>query len=154
MTRFRVRPVILALLMLGAVSPSFAEGPRLRAARVGATDVLATARFYVDALGMKQTRVIERDGAPFEVFLNYGETVEAAAETRMPKLLILLRKPGEGEPAVSNLVFGVPDMDVAVKQAIAAGGKVSRPTVRSKTSNARITFVRDPAGNEIELIEE
>lgn len=136
------------------VGSGHAEGPRMRAARISSDDVLVTARFYVSALGMTQTRVINRDGAPFEVFLNYGPTVEEATESRLPKLLILRRKPGDPAPSVSNLVFGVPDIEDAIRQSLSAGGVLSRPLTVSKTTGSRVAFVRDPAGNEIELIEE
>jgi len=133
---------------------AYAEGPRLRASRVAADNVVSVAQFYVSALGMKQTRIVERDGAPFEVLLNYGSTTEEAAASRQTKLVILLRKPGDPAPSLSNLVFGVPDVDSVVSRAVAAGGTISRPVTVSKTSGAKIAFVRDPAGNEIELIEE
>lgn len=148
------KALAISLFAVSAAAGAQAEGLRLRAARIAADDVLATASFYVSALGMTQTRVLNRDGAPFEVFLNYGATLEEASESRFPKLLVLRRKPGDPEPSVSNLVFGVPDVEGAVSRSLQSGGTLSRPVTVSKTTGSKIAFIRDPAGNEIELIEE
>ncbi len=104
--------------------------------------------------GLKEIRRIDRDGALFEIILNYGETVEAASASKLPKVVIILRAPAAPAPSVSNLIFGVSDLDAVMAKSVKAGGVVSRPATKSAASGSKIGFVKDPAGNEIELIEE
>jgi predicted enzyme related to lactoylglutathione lyase len=144
----------IALAALIAGGPAGAQESRLRSARVSAPDVAKTAAFYQSVFGLKEVRHIDRDGALFEVILNYGATVEAASASKLPKVVVILRAQGAPAPSVSNLVFGVSDLDAVMAKSVKAGGVISRPATKSATSGATIGFVKDPAGNEIELIEE
>jgi predicted enzyme related to lactoylglutathione lyase len=144
----------LAAAALVLVLPSQAQETRIRSVRVSAEDVAGVAKFYEDAFGLRQVRAVQRDEKLFEIILNYGDSVEAAAASKSPRLVIILRQPNAPAPSVSNLIFGVKDVDATIDRVVKAGGKPSRPVTQSATTGARVGFVRDPAGNEIELIGE
>ena len=132
---------------------ALAQETRLRSVRVSAPDVVTTAAFYETVFGLKEVRKEDRDGKPFEKILNYAKDA-AGNPAGPPNVVIILRAPGAPAPSVSNLVFGVKDVDKIVAKAQAAGGEQSRKTSTSAASGAKIGFVKDPAGNEIELIQE
>jgi predicted enzyme related to lactoylglutathione lyase len=142
-----------ALALVVTSLPAFAQETRLRSARVSATDVPKTAAFYETTFGLKEVRKVERDGKPYEIIMNYGATVKEAEESKATKLVVILRGKDAPAPSVSNLVFEVKDLDAIIAKATGSGGTVSRATTKSATSGSRIAFVKDPSGNEIELIE-
>jgi predicted enzyme related to lactoylglutathione lyase len=144
----------LAFAMLAvclAAAPAFAQETRLRSARVSAPDVIKTAAYYQAVFGLKEVRKVERDGAPFEVIMNYGKDTKEAEASKATKLVVILRAKDAAAPSVSNLVFEVKDLDGVIAKATKAGGTQSRSATKSAPS--RVAFVKDPAGNEIELIE-
>ena len=143
--------VALATAITGVAE---AQTTRIRSVRVAAPEVARTAGFYQAVFDLKVVRTIDRDGALYESILNYGATKEAAAANTAPKLVVILKKADAPEPSVSNLVFGVKDLDAILSKAKASGGTVSRPATTSAATGSRIAFIKDPAGNEIELIEE
>lgn len=147
------RTLIAIALLTAIAAPAFGQEARLRAARVTATDVAATAKFYEAALGMREVRKVDRDGKLFEVILNYGATAEEAAASKAAKLVVIARPAGAGAASMSPLVFGVKNVDAAMQSAVKAGGTISREAKQSGTTG-RVGFVKDPAGNEIELIQE
>jgi predicted enzyme related to lactoylglutathione lyase len=142
-----------ALAILTASLPAFAQETRLRSARVSADDVQKTATFYQTTFGLRDIRHVDRDGKLFEIIMNYGATAKEAEESKATKLVVILRGKDAPAPSVSNLVFEVKDLDAIIARATGSGGVVSRATTKSATSGSRIAFVRDPSGNEIELIE-
>ncbi len=144
----------LLFAALVAAAPAMAQETRLRSTRVSAPDVAKTAQFYQATFGLKEVRRIDRDGALFEVIMNYGATTEAAAASTATKLVVIKRAEGAPAPSVSNLIFGVKNLDDVIARSTKAGGTVSRPANTSATTGSKVAFVRDPAGNEIELIEE
>jgi predicted enzyme related to lactoylglutathione lyase len=148
-----VKTTALALLLASAALPALAQETRLRSVRVSAPEVTKTATFYQQTFGLKEVRKVERDGAPYEIIMNSGPDA-ANNPGGAPNLVVILRAPTAPPPGVSNLVFGVKDIDAVVAKATAAGGTLSRPVTVSKTSGSKIGFVKDPGGNEIELIEE
>ena len=144
----------LAALAAGlAAGSGFAQETRLRSTRVSAPDVLKTATFYETVFGLKEVRKVDRDSKPFERILNYHKDA-ADNKAGPPNVVIILRAPEAPAPSVSNLVFGVKDVDKVIATAVASGGAKSRETNVSATSGAKVGFVKDPAGNEIELIQE
>jgi predicted enzyme related to lactoylglutathione lyase len=146
---------IVCAAMIGALvaGSAYAQETRLRSTRVSAPDVVKTAAFYETVFGLKEVRKEDRDGKPFEKILNYAQD-SANNPSGAPNVVIILRAPDAPAPSVSNLVFGVKDVDKVVAKATAAGGAQSRKTNVSATSGAKIGFIKDPAGNEIELIQE
>jgi len=142
-----------ALTIMAASLPAFAQETRLRSARVSATDVPKTAAFYQATFGLKEVRKVDRDGKPFEIIMNYGATAKEAEESKATKLVVILRAKDAPAPSVSNLVFEVKDLDAVIAKAKSSGGTLSRPENKSSTSGSRVAFVKDPDGNEIELIQ-
>jgi len=147
----RVIAAVLATLVLA--TPAMGQETRLRAARVTADDVAATAKFYESTFGMTQVRKVDRSGALFEIILNYGATPADAGANMAAKLVVIARPKDAGPASMSPLVFGVKDLEGVMAKAVGAGGSVSRPA-STAGSGTRIAFVKDPAGNEIELIQE
>lgn len=148
----------LAAMMLAVsivlVGSATAEDARIRSIRVSAPDVAKAAMFYEEVFGLTEARRIHRDDALFEVILNYGSTSDNADANPAPRLVLIAAEPGAPQPSVSNLIFGVKDLQAVLARAEAAGGEVSRPPKTSESSGATYAFIRDPAGNEIELIQE
>ena len=143
-----------ALALLVTTMPAHAQETRLRSARVSAPDVAKTAAFYQAVFGMKEIRHVDREGALFEVIMNYGADAAAAGKSMATKLVVILRAKDAPGPSVSNLVFGVKNLDAVIAKAIKAGGTLSRPMAKPAAGASKIGFVKDPAGNELELIEE
>ena len=142
-----------AFLAALAAGSAFSQDSRLRSTRVSAPDVLKTATFYETVFGLKEVRKVDRDNKPFERILNYAKDA-ADNKAGPPNVVIILRAADAPAPSVSNLVFGVNDVDKVVAKAVASGGTKSRETNVSATSGAKVGFVKDLAGNEIELIQE
>jgi predicted enzyme related to lactoylglutathione lyase len=143
-----------AVAALVLAMPAMAQETRLRSVRVSADDVAAVGKFYETTFGLRQVRTVERDKKLFEVILNYGDTAEAASASRSTRLVIILRQLDAPKPSVANLIFGVKDVDATIAKAVKAGGTLSRPVSTSATTGSRVGFIKDPAGNEIELIDE
>ena len=146
--------MIAGLVFALAAGSAVGQDSRIRSVRVSAPDVVKTATFYETVFGLKEARRIERDKAPYEIILNYGKDAAEAAAATSTKLVVILRDPKAPPPSVSNLIFGVKNLDAAVKSAVAAGGVQSRAASQSATTGSKVAFVKDPAGNEIELIGE
>ena len=149
----RLLAACAAIAVLAAAVPAFGQETRLRSARVSAPDVQKTATFYQVTFGLTEARHVDRDGKLFEVIMNYGGTAKEAEESKATKLVVILRMKDAPAPSVSNLVFEVKDLDAVIAKATSAGGALSRPASKSATSGSRVAFVKDPSGNEIELIE-
>lgn len=152
----RVLTALVAAACLGAPGAAPAQGLRppadrstMLASRVDATDVPATADFYKAAFGMQETQRISRPDL-MEIVLNFGATVEEAKAATTPKLVLITRPAGASPPRITNLIFTVSDVDAVTKRVLEAGGRIDRPPVRSAAGV--FVFVRDPAGNGIELI--
>jgi predicted enzyme related to lactoylglutathione lyase len=123
------------------------------AVRLGAKDVVALAKFYDAAFGLKE---IDRVGQPpTEIIMRYGATVAAAKAGSSPEFLVARRDPGAAGDAITHAVFRVSDVGAAVLAAKAAGA-----TVKSDVASVSIggmalktaTLV-DPDGNVLELME-
>ncbi len=123
-------------------------------ARIGANDVVALAKFYDTAFGMKE---IDRVGQPTsEIIMRYGATAAAAKAGSSPEFLLEKRPAGEGgKDSIPHVIFHVPDVTAAVASAKAAGATVQRDTMAIKvgSSQIKIAMVADPDGNVIELME-
>jgi hypothetical protein len=87
---------ITALLGLGAAvwMASAQADVTVLAVRLGANDVVALAKFYDAAFGLKE---IDRVGEPAtEIIMRHGATVAAAKAGTSPEFLIQAREPGAG----------------------------------------------------------
>jgi predicted enzyme related to lactoylglutathione lyase len=123
------------------------------AVRLGATDVVALAKFYDAAFGLKE---IDRVGEPAtEIIMRYGATVAAAKAGTSPEFLVERREPGAANDPMAHAIFHVSDVAATVTTAKAAGATVRGDVVSVPIGNimVKIATVIDPDGNVLELME-
>lgn len=123
------------------------------AVRLGANDVVALAKFYDTAFGLKQ---IDQVGSPpTEIIMRYGATVAAAKAGSSPEFLVQLREPGTAKDAMAHAIFHVSDLAATLAAAKAAGGTLEGEVVTVPIGGmpVKIASVVDPDGNVLELME-
>jgi len=123
------------------------------AVRLGATDVVALAKFYDAAFGLKE---IDRVGEPVtEIIMRYGATTAAAKAGSSPEFLVQRREPGDGKHAMAHAIFRVSDIAASVAAAKAAGASMEGDvvTVPIGGMQGKIATLADPDGNVLELME-
>lgn len=123
------------------------------AVRLGAKDVVALAKFYDAAFGLKE---IDRVGQPpRELVMRYGATVAAAKAGSSPEFLLQRREPGAADDPIPHAVFHVADMAATVAAAQAAGatlkGKVASVSIGGMP--LQVVTMTDPDGNVLELMQ-
>ena len=122
------------------------------AVRLGATDVVALARFYDAAFGLKE---IDRVGNPAtEIIMRFGATVAEAKAGASPEFLVQKRDGAATDP-MYHAIFRVSDIAAAVTAAKAAGATVDRDvsTVSIGGTPIKIAMLVDPQGNALEIME-
>jgi predicted enzyme related to lactoylglutathione lyase len=123
------------------------------AVRLGATDVVALAKFYDAAFGLKE---IDHVGEPpTEIIMRYGATVAAAKAGASPEFLVERREAGAPKDAMAHAIFRVTDIAASMAAAKAAGATVRTDVVSVPIGNimVKIAVVLDPDGNVLELME-
>jgi predicted enzyme related to lactoylglutathione lyase len=123
------------------------------AVRLGATDVVALAKFYDAAFGLKE---IDHVGEPAtEIIMRYGATVAAAKAGSSPEFLVQRREPGDGKHAMAHAIFRVSDIAASVAAAKAAGASMEGGVVSVPIGgiDVKIATLVDPDGNVLELME-
>ena len=123
------------------------------AVRLGAKDVVALAKFYDAALGLKE---IDRVGQPpTEIIMRYGATVDAAKAGSSPEFLVQLREPGAANDPITHAIFHVSDLGATVKAAKAAGATMKGDVASVPIGGmpVKIATLIDPDGNVLELME-
>src|SRR5215831_2625199 len=89
------------------------------AVRLGAKDVVALAKFYEAAFGLKE---IDRVGQPpTEIIMRYGTSVAAAKAGSSPEFLLTRREPGAASDSMPHAIFHVSDVSATVAAAKNAG---------------------------------
>ena len=123
------------------------------AVRLGAKDVVALAKFYDAAFGLKE---IDHVGQPpTEIIMRYGATVAAAKAGASPEFLVARRDSGAANDGITHAIFHVSDMGATVLAAKAAGATV-KSDVASVTIGGmalKTAMMVDPDGNALELME-
>jgi predicted enzyme related to lactoylglutathione lyase len=123
------------------------------AVRLGANDVVALAKFYDTAFGLKE---IDRVGQPAtEIIMRYGATVAEAKAGSSPEFLVQRREPGAGKDAMAHAIFRVSDVAATVAAAKAAGATMKDDVVTVPIGGmpVKIAMLHDPDGNVIEVME-
>ena len=123
------------------------------AVRLGAGDVVALAKFYESAFGLKE---IDRVGDPAtEIIMRYGATIAEAKAGASPEFLVQKRDGEAPKDPMHHAIFRVPDIAAAVAAAKAAGAKVESDVVTVPIGGApiKIAMLVDPDGNGLELME-
>jgi predicted enzyme related to lactoylglutathione lyase len=123
------------------------------AIRLGANDVVALAKFYDAAFGLKE---IDHVGEPpTEIIMRYGATVAAAKAGSSPEFLIQRSEPGDGKHVMAHAIFHVSDLAATVTAAKAAGASMNGDVVTVPIGGmpVKIATLVDPQGNVLELME-
>jgi predicted enzyme related to lactoylglutathione lyase len=123
------------------------------AVRLGAKDVVALAKFYDTALGLK---TIDQVGQPpTEIIMRYGATVAAAKAGSSPEFLVQKREAGAANDAIPHAIFHVSDVAATVAAAKAAGGTLKGDVASVPIGGVpiKIATLVDPDGNVLELME-
>jgi catechol 2,3-dioxygenase-like lactoylglutathione lyase family enzyme len=147
-----VKTAILGLIAATSLTGVHADVAVL-AVRLGAKDVVALAKFYDAAFGLKE---IDRVGQPpREVIMRYGTTVAAAKAGSSPEFLLQRREPGATNDPIPHAVFHVSDMAATVAAAKAAGAtlKSNVASVSIGDTPVKVATLVDPDGNVLELME-
>ena len=143
------------LLVAGPFAPTPARaqetGIRVRSVRVLATDPEALARFYEKTFGMSETRRPPVGGTSIELVINSGSTSDMAKKSATTPIVIMTRPANSPAGAMASLILEVPDMDKAIESVKANGGTLMRPVAKSG-EGLTYAFVKDPDGNQIELV--
>ncbi len=140
--------VCAALVALGSAH----AGVTLNSARVGGEDPVALGKFYEAAFGLKEVNRLTFAGGT-ELFLNFGDNVEAAKANGAAQIVIMQSKPSGTKDAVPHLIFNVTDAAATAAAVKAAGGTMDGDPKPFGTTGLVIGFAVDPAGNRIELIQ-
>jgi predicted enzyme related to lactoylglutathione lyase len=122
------------------------------AVRLGASDVVALAKFYDTAFGLKE---IDRVGnPPTEIIMRFGATVAAAKAGASPEFLVQKRASDAKDP-MHHAILRVSDIAATVAAAKAAGATVERDvsTVAIGGTSIKIAMLVDPQGNALEIME-
>ncbi|HVQ16508.1 MAG TPA: VOC family protein [Vicinamibacterales bacterium] len=123
------------------------------AVRLGANDVVALAKFYDAAFGLKE---IDRVGQPpTEIIMRYGATVAAAKAGSSPEFLVQRREPGAAKDSMTHAIFHVSDLAATVAAAKAAGATMNGEVASVPIGGmpVKIAMMVDPDGNALELME-
>jgi predicted enzyme related to lactoylglutathione lyase len=125
----------------------------LNAARVGAVDVAALAKFYQSAFGLQEVNRLELPGR-LEIMLNFGASVAAAKANTAPQIVIMHRESDDLKDSVPHMILNVTDLAATVAAITAAGGKAEGKPIPFGKSGMLIGFASDPVGNRLELIQQ
>jgi predicted enzyme related to lactoylglutathione lyase len=123
------------------------------AVRLGAQDVVALAKFYQTAFGLKE---IDRVGQPpTEIIMRYGATVAAAKAGSSPEFLVARREPGAANDSIPHAIFHVSNIGATVLAAKAAGATIKRDAASVTIGGmpVKVATLVDPEGNVLELME-
>ena len=140
--------IFAAVLLARAVQAQVA----LDSVRIAAKDTVALATFYHAAFGMQEVNRIENPGGT-EVFVNFGDTVEAAKANKNPLMILFHRDSDDVKDPIPHLILVVKDMTKTVAAVKAAGGTMTGEPRPFKGTATVLGFAVDPAGNRIELIQ-
>jgi predicted enzyme related to lactoylglutathione lyase len=143
--------------ILGFAAAAWAAGAAadvsVLAVRLGAKDVVALAKFYDAAFGLKE---IDHVGQPpTEIIMRYGATVAAAKAGTSPEFLVERREPGAASDPMAHAIFHVSDVAATVAAAKAAGATVKSDVASVPIGNimVKLATLTDPDGNVLELME-
>lgn len=147
---------IYAIVMVGAAALLLASAAHaqvtLNSVRVGAQDTAALAKFYEDAFGMFEVNRINVPGGA-EIFVNFGETAEAAKANKSEPIVITHRDSNDLKDPIAHVILNVKDMAKTVAAIKAAGGSMAGEPRAFGNTGIMIGIAIDPAGNRMELIQ-
>ena len=142
---------LAACFLTLAIASAQESGIQVRGVRVLATDPEAVAKFYEKAFGMSETRRAANTATFKEIIINSGSTPGLAKAATTTPLVIATRPKDAPAGAMASLILHVPDFEKAIESAKASGGILMRPAAVSG-EGLHYAFVKDPDGNQIELV--
>jgi len=148
----RLYPTAIAICAAWVLAPPAPAQVALDSVRIAAKDTIALAKFYQAAFGMQEVNRVVNPGGT-EVFVNFGDTVEAAKANKNPFMILFHRDSDDVTDPVPHVIFIVKDMAKAVAAVKAAGGTMTGEPRQFRDSKTVLGFLADPAGNRIELIQ-
>jgi predicted enzyme related to lactoylglutathione lyase len=148
----QLQTATLALFAALLLAPAAHAQISLDSVRIAAKDTIALAKFYQAAFGMQEVNRIVNPGGT-EVFVNFGDTVEAAKANKSPLMVLFHRDSDDVKDTVPHIIFHVKDMASTVAAVKAAGGTMTGDPRPFRDTGIIIGFAVDPAGNRIELIQ-
>lgn len=153
MKALRMGIVAGSVLLAGAalIGPAQAD-ITLNAARVGGSDVVALAKFYESAFGLKEVNRLSFPGN-LEIMLNFGDSVDAAKANKAAQIVIMHRAAALTDP-VPHMILNVSDLAATTAAVEAAGGKMAGKPRAVGNTGVMVNFAIDPAGNRIELLQQ
>jgi predicted enzyme related to lactoylglutathione lyase len=154
--RMRFVKLAIGAWILSAATVGLAQdgGIRVWGVRVLATDAEALAAFYEKAFGMSEVARPVNSATTKEILLNFGPTPDVARRSATTPIVIYTRPATAPAGAIASLILRVPDLDKAIASATANGGTLMRPPGRNAVVNVSYAFLKDPDGNQIELVME
>ena len=122
---------------------------KLAQVRLLVDDVPGCYRFYRDVIGLDPT--FGDEGDAYASFGGGDPAAEIALFVRSGQESVVdLRLPGDG----SAICFAVDDLDAEVARVERAGGEFLAPPTARPDWGIRVAYLRDPAGNLVELHEQ
>lgn len=144
--------VIATGLATALIAVAQAGEVTLNAARVGAADVAATAKFYEAAFGLQEVNRLEFRNQ-VEIKLNFGASMADAQANHNAQVVVMHRESNAIKDPIAHLVLNVTDMAATATAVKAAGGIMEGEPREFGKTGIVIGFANDPAGNRIELIQ-
>jgi predicted enzyme related to lactoylglutathione lyase len=147
---------LLVVVSLGVATIALAQeaGTQVWGVRVLATDVEGLATFYARTFGMVEVGRPVNSATTKEVILNFGQTADVARKATTIPIVIYTRPAGSPAGAMPSLILRVHDLDNAIEAVKGNGGTLLRAPNRNAVMNLTYAMVKDPDGNQIELIME
>jgi predicted enzyme related to lactoylglutathione lyase len=146
------KAVLVACALAVATSAAAQQGgAKVRSIRVLATDAEAIAGFYMKTFGLSETSRPVWTATFKEVILNSGATPDMAKKATTTPIVIATRPKDAPAGAMAALILDVPNLEKAIEAVKANGGSLMRPPTKFGESMS-FAFVKDPDGNQIELI--
>lgn len=150
-----VRLVVGAIVLGAAALVVAQEAPiRVWGVRVLATDADALAAFYAKTFGLSEVARPVDSATTTEVILNVGATPGIARKATTTPIVIFTRPASAPAGAMASLILSVADLEKTIEAVKANGGTLMRAPNRNAVMNLSYAFVKDPDGNQIELIME
>ena len=147
----RIRTAVMAAAVLLLASAAHAQ-VTLNTVRVGAHDTSALAKFYESAFGMQEVNRIDVPGGA-EIFVNFGETADAAKANKSEPIVITHRDSDDLKDPIAHVILNVKDMAATVAAIKAAGGSMAGDPRAFGNTGIMIGIAMDPVGNRLELIQ-
>jgi predicted enzyme related to lactoylglutathione lyase len=147
---------MLVAVMISVATMALAQEPgnQVWGVRVLATDAEAIAAFYAKTFGMSEVARPVNSATTKELILNFGQTPEVARKATTVPIVIYTRPAASPAGAMPSLILRVPDLDKAIEAVKVNGGTHLRGPTRNAAMNLSYAMVKDPDGNQIELIME